>query len=96
VTELIQDAIPDVINQSWTVVAAQINLYYPPEIGKSRSKVVSVEVTRKGRLNLHKFDATMQSKLEGYLVALGVLAKGQTLSAVEQQAESSVNPEPVI
>ena len=95
VTELIQDAIPDVINQNWTVIAAQINLYYPPEIGKSRSKVVSVEVTRKGRLNLHKFDATMQSKLEGYLVALCVLAKGQTLSAVEQQAESSVNPEPV-
>lgn len=96
VTELIQDAIPDLINQNWTVVAAQINLYYPPEIGKSRSKVVSVEVTRKGRLNLHKFDATMQSKLEGYLVAIGVLAEGQTLSAVEQQTESSVNPEPVI
>lgn len=95
VTKLIEDAIPDVINQSWTVVAAQINLYYPPEIGKSRSKVVSVEVTRKGRLNLHKFDVTMQSKLEGYLVALGVLGEGQTLSAVEQQAESLVNPEPV-
>jgi len=77
VTELIQDAIPDVISLHWTVVAAQINLYYPPEIGKSRSKVVSVEVTRKGRLNLHKFDAAMQSRLEGYLVALGVLGVGQ-------------------
>ena len=95
VTELIQDAIPDVINSHWTVAAAQINLYYPPEIGKSRSKVVSVEVTRKGRLNLHKFDAAMQARLEGYLVALGVLGVGQTLSPIEQQAQDVVNSESV-
>jgi len=33
---------------------------------------VTVEVTRKGRLNLHKFDATLQAQLVRYLVSLGI------------------------
>jgi hypothetical protein len=68
------------------VTAAQVNLYYPPEPGRTRPKVVTIEVTSKGRLNLHKFDAKMQAQLEGYLVAVGILQKGQTLSAQEPAA----------
>ena len=49
----------------------------------TRAKVVTIEVTRKGRLNLHKFDAALQAQLEGYLVELGILQKGQTLNAQE-------------
>ena len=48
-----------------------------------RSKPITVEVTRRGRLNLHKFDAALQAQLEGYLVTLGILQPGQTLSAQE-------------
>jgi len=39
--------------------------------GKSRCQVVSVEITSKGRLNLHKFDEKLRAQLEGYLVQLG-------------------------
>ena len=70
------------------VTAAQVNLYYPPEPGRTRPKVVTIEVTSKGRLNLHKFDAKMQAQLEGYLVAVGILQKGQTLSAQELPPEA--------
>jgi hypothetical protein len=37
---------------------------------------------------LHKFDAKMQAQLEGYLVAVGILQKGQTLSAQELPPET--------
>ena len=70
------------------VTAALVNLYYPPEPGRTRPKVVTIEVTSKGRLNLHKFDAKMQAQLEGYLVAVGILQKGQTLSAQELPPET--------
>ena len=77
------------------ITAARINLYYPPEPGKARSKVVTVEVTRRGRLNLHKFDAALQAQLEGYLVSLGILQPGQTLNAQEAPPEAdTANPEP--
>lgn len=98
VTELLQDAFPgeDPLARGWLVTAARINLYYPPELGKSRSKVITVEVTRRGRLNLHKFDAPLQAKLEGYLVDLGILQAGQTLSAQEAPPEAgTVNQQPV-
>ena len=36
-----------------------------------------------GGLPLHKFDAALQAQLEGYLVELGILQKGQTLNAQE-------------
>ena len=50
--------------------------------------MVTIEVTSKGRLNLHKFDAKMQAQLEGYLVAVGILQKGQTLSVQEPPPET--------
>lgn len=81
VTELLDEKLPGPLAENWLVTAADINLYYPPEPGKTRAKVISIELTRKGRLNLHKFDAALQAQLEGYLVALGVLKSGQTLSA---------------
>ena len=67
------------------------------EPGRSRAKVVTIEVTSKGRLNLHKFDAKMQAQLEGYLVAVGILQKGQTLSAHEVPPEAdAISSSPVI
>ncbi len=43
---------------------------------------------RSVRLNLPKFDAKMQAQLEGYLVSVGILQKGQTLSAQELPPEA--------
>ena len=70
VTDLLAEKLPVPLTDRWLITAAQINLYYPPVPGKVRLKVVTVEVTRKGRLNLHKFDATLQAQLERYLVSL--------------------------
>jgi hypothetical protein len=53
--------------------------------------VVTVEITRKGRLNLHKFDAALQAQLEGYLVYLGILQNGQTLNAQETPPSADVH-----
>ncbi len=88
VTELLAEAFPseNPLKRNWLINSAHINLYYPPEPGKMRSKVITIEITRKGRLNLHKFDAKMQAQLESYLVTLGILDAGQTLSANEQQS----------
>ena len=83
VHELLAEKLPGPLEGNWAVTAAQVNLYYPPEPGQTRSRVVSIEVTSKGRLNLPKFDAKMQAQLEGYLVSVGILRKGQTLSAQE-------------
>ena len=88
VHELLKEKLPGPLEGKWAVTAAQVNLYYPPEPGRSRAKVVTIEVTSKGRLNLHKFDAKMQAQLEGYLVAVGILQKGQTLSAQELPPET--------
>ena len=63
------------------MTAASINLYYAPPPGKQRSPVVTVEVTRRGRLNLHKFDEKLRAQLESYLVHIGILQEKQTLSA---------------
>ena len=72
VTELLHEQLPTPLIENWLVMAAHINLYYPPEPGRTRAKV-----------NLHKFDAPLQAQLESYLVALGILQPGQTLSAQE-------------
>jgi hypothetical protein len=80
--------LPGPLEGQWAVTAAQVNLYYPPEPGRTRPKMVTIEVTSKGRLNLHKFDAKMQAQLEGYLVAVGILQKGQTLSVQEPPPET--------
>jgi hypothetical protein len=42
-----------------------------------------IEITSRGRLNLHKYDNKLQAQLERYLVKVGILQKGQTLSAQE-------------
>ncbi len=88
VHELLKEKLPGPLEGQWAVTAAQVNLYYPPEPGRTRAKVVTIEVTSKGRLNLHKFDAKMQAQLEGYLVSVGILQKGQTLSAQELPPEA--------
>jgi hypothetical protein len=83
VTHLLHQALPndDPLIKDWQVDAARINLYYPPAPGKGRNKVVTVEITHRGRLNLHKFDSALQAQLESYLVSLGILGQGQTLHA---------------
>jgi hypothetical protein len=97
VHELLKEKLNGPLEGNWTVTAAQVNLYYPPEPGCTRAKVVTIEVTSKRRLNLHKFDAKMQAQLEGYLVAVGILQKGQTLSAREMPPETdAVGSTPVI
>ena len=88
VHELLKEKLPGPLEGQWAVTAAQVNLYYPPEPGRTRPKMVTIEVTSKGRLNLHKFDAKMQAQLEGYLVAVGILQKGQTLSVQEPPPET--------
>lgn len=83
VTELLREKLPTPIVDNWLITAAHISLHYPRESGRTRARVVNVEVTRKGRLNLHKFDSALQAQLEGYLVSIGILNKDQTLSARE-------------
>ena len=98
VTELLREEFhgEDPLARGWLITAARINLYYPPEPGKARSKVITVEVTRRGRLNLHKFDAALQAQLEGYLVSLGILQPGQTLNAQEAPPEAdTASPQPL-
>lgn len=83
VTELIAEKLPhdNPLAHHWLVNAASINLYYAPPPGKQRSPVVTVEVTRRGRLNLHKYDEKLRAQLESYLVQIGILQEKQTLSA---------------
>jgi len=81
VHELLKEMLPGPLEGKWAVTAAQINLYYPPEPGRTRQRVVPIEITSRGRLNLHKFDTKLQAQLEGYLVQIGILHEGQTLSA---------------
>lgn len=82
VTELAADLFPtdNPLQRGWEIQAARINLYYPPEAGRSRGKVIPVEVTRRGRLNLHKYDEQLRAQLEGYLITLGVMQPEQRLS----------------
>lgn len=95
VTDLLAEKLPVPLTDRWLITAAQINLYYPPVAGKVRPKVVTVEVTRKGRLNLHKFDATLQAQLERYLVSLGILDRGQRLNVEEEPPAAEIG-EPVL
>ncbi len=83
VTELIAEKLPhdNPLAHHWLVSAASINLYYAPPAGKQRGPMVTVEVTRRGRLNLHKYDEKLRAQLESYLVEIGILQEKQTLSA---------------
>ena len=96
VHELLKEKLPGPLEGQWAVTAAQVNLYYPPEPGRTRAKVVTIEVTSKGRLNLHKFDNKLQAQLERYLVKVGILQKGQTLSAQELPPEADAISSPSV
>lgn len=91
VTALLRRQLFDTFANHWLVTAARINLYYPPAPGKRRQKPVTIEVTRKGRLNLLTFDPALQAQLEGYLVTLGILAPGQRLYAQEGWLDGEVS-----
>lgn len=67
-----------------------MNFYLAPLQGKGRASVVSVEVTSKGRLNLHKFDEKLRAQLEGYLVHLGILREQQVFGPDQQFAAGSM------
>ena len=84
VAELMAENLPNdnPLAHQWEVAAATINLYYPPANGR-KARVVSVEVTSRGRLNLHKFDDKLRQQLEGYLVDAGILRPDQTLTMEE-------------
>jgi hypothetical protein len=89
VTELLQDyfVAENPLARGWTIQAAVLNFYLAPMRGKSRCQVVSVEITSKGRLNLHKFDEKLRAQLEGYLVQLGILKAQQVLKTGREKEE---------
>jgi hypothetical protein len=89
VSELLHDyfGAENPLARGWTIQAAVLNFYMAPMQGKSRCQVVSVEVTSKGRLNLHKFDEKLRAQLEGYLVQLGILKAQQVLKTGREQEE---------
>ena len=70
----------------WSVVSATLNFFLPPRKVSGRCEVISVEVTSKGRTNLHKFEERLRSQLEGYLVSLGILAPDQAMHALPTPA----------
>ena len=74
------------LTRGWMIQAAVLNFYLAPMLGKSRCSVVSVEVTSKGRLNLHKFDEKLRTQLEGYLVQLGIMQGQQVLLPDSERA----------
>ena len=78
------------LTRGWMIQAAVLNFYLAPMQGKSRCSVVSVEVTSKGRLNLHKFDEKLRTQLEGYLVQLGILQGQQVLLPDPERAGQRV------
>jgi len=89
VTELIAEQLPrdNPLTHGWLVTSASINLYYPPAPGRQRCRAVTVQVTRNGRLNLHKFDDQLRSQLESYLVSIGILRPEQRLAAPDTSLE---------
>ncbi|MGB4557655.1 MAG: hypothetical protein WBI20_02960 [Burkholderiaceae bacterium] len=82
------------LHRTWEIEAASINLYYAPSPGGSRSKVITVEVTRRGRLNLHKYDEQLRSQLEGYLITLGVMGAQQRLAPKLVATQEVLLPRP--
>ncbi len=92
VTDLLADYFnsENPLTRGWMIQAAVLNFYFAPMQGKSRCTVVSVEVTSKGRLNLHKFDEKLRAQLEGYLVQLGILQGQQVLLPEPENAGKKV------
>jgi hypothetical protein len=79
VTELLNEffATENPLLRGWSIQAAILNLHLAPTKDKRRSPVVSVEVTHKGQLNLHRFDESLRGQLESYLVRLGIMREQQ-------------------
>jgi hypothetical protein len=92
VTDLLADYFgsENPLTRGWLIQAAVLNFYLAPMQGKSRCSVVSLEITSKGRLNLHKFDEKLRSQLEGYLVQLGILKGQQVLQPDPAAAKQKV------
>jgi len=80
------------LSRGWEIHAATLNLFMAPAQGKSRCPLVSVEVTSKGRLNLHKFDEKLRTQLEGYLVQLEILEPKQALNFHEAGTTGNSQP----
>lgn len=98
VTDLIAESFPNdnPLAKQCLVSAAKINLEYAPEPGKQRGKVITVEITRRGRLNLHKYDDKLRAQLEGYLVQIGVMGANQTLEMnIKEPPVAETEPEVV-
>ena len=91
VTSLLNDKMPEVVEQGWMISAAQIDFYRPPIIGRIGEQIVTVVLTRRGRLNLPRFDRVLQTQLEGYLLAAGVMHPNQTLSVIEGSGMEDVD-----
>ena len=96
VHELLKEKLPGPLEGQWAVTAAQVNLYYPPEPGRTRARVVPIEITSRGRLNLHQFDDKLRQQLEGYLVEAGILRSDQTLTMeeVDIRERPDLGPQP--
>ncbi len=92
VTDLLADYFgsENPLTRGWLIQAAVLNFYLAPMQGKSRCPVVSVEITSKGRLNLHKFDEKLRSQLEGYLIQLGILKGQQVLQPDPETAKQRI------
>jgi hypothetical protein len=80
------------LSRGWEIHAATLNLFMAPAQGKSRCPLVSVEVTSKGRLNLHKFDEKLRAQLESYLVHLEILEPKQALAFHRVETSGSSQP----
>ena len=80
------------LSRGWVIHAATLNLFMAPAQGKSRCPIVSVEITSKGRLNLHKFDEKLRTQLEGYLVHLEILEPKQALNFHEAGTKGNSQP----
>ncbi len=80
------------LSRGWEIHAATLNLYMAPAQGRARSPLVSVEVTSKGRLNLHKFDEKLRTQLEGYLIHLEILEPKDALEYQASDATASGRP----
>ncbi|AKJ30649.1 hypothetical protein AAW51_3958 [Caldimonas brevitalea] len=99
VTELLKDIWCEdhPLTDGWRITAADIALYYPPEPGRSRMRQVCLEITDRGRVNLHKFEASLQRQLESYLIDMGILRPEQTFEALSLPTgmpEHTVEPGP--
>lgn len=94
VTDLMQDELSAPLEGEWSVSSVLINLYYPGEAGR-KPRMVSAELTSKGRLRLPMRDPVMKANIERYLVEKGILSRGQTLEAQEFTNDADL-PQPMV